>query len=145
MKNNLAAPCGIYCGACRQYLLKEKNQFEKRGYKTGCMGCRIRNKKCSMIRRNCPELLENKIEFCHECDGFPCSNLEKLDNKYRKKYYVSLIDNLRRIREIGAEKWLKEQEELYTCSSCGGQICIHDEECYDCGMIGNPNKKNNKK
>jgi len=50
---------------------------------------------------------------------------------------------LKRIREIGAEKWLKEQEKLYTCSNCGGQICIHDEECYDCGLKVNPNKKIN--
>ena len=35
-ENNLAAPCGIFCGACRQYLLKKKDLLEKRGYKQGC-------------------------------------------------------------------------------------------------------------
>ena len=39
------------------------------------------------------------------------------------------------------EKWLKEQEALYSCPECGGEICVHDEECYDCGKKHNPNKK----
>ena len=43
-EKNLAAPCGIYCGACRQYLLWKKDLLEERGYKMGCKGCRIRNK-----------------------------------------------------------------------------------------------------
>ncbi|MFX0142489.1 MAG: DUF3795 domain-containing protein [Candidatus Hodarchaeota archaeon] len=139
--NNLAAPCGIYCGFCRQYLVLKKDLFEEKGLKLGCKGCRIRNKKCAFIRRDCPPLLKNEIDFCHECEEFPCENLENLNYIYVERYSVNLINNLKRIQEIGAGKWLEEQNKLYTCPNCGGEICIHDKECYDCGNNVNPNKK----
>ena len=138
---NLAAPCGLYCGTCRQYLVKKKNQFEQRGLKQGCDGCRIRFKKCAFIRRDCPSLLKKEIDFCSECEKFPCQNLKKLSKGYVERWSVNLIENLKRIKEIGADKWLKEQEKLYTCPKCGGEICIHDTECFDCGKIFNPNIK----
>ncbi len=139
--NNLAAPCGIYCGACRQYLLWKKDLLEERGYKQGCKGCRIRNKNCAFIRRDCPALRKKEIDFCYECDQFPCQKLQKIDTHYQEKYSVNMVKNLKRIEEIGVEKWLQEQEELYTCPECGGEICVHDAECYDCGNKINPNIK----
>jgi len=138
---SIAAPCGLYCGTCRQYLLRKKDLLAKRGYKRGCEGCRVRNKKCAFIRRDCPLLLKNELEFCYECDEFPCENLKKLDDLYQERYSVNLIGNLKRIEEIGLEKWLQEQEKLYTCPECGGEICVHDSECFDCGNKINPNIK----
>ena len=138
--NNLAAPCGIYCGACRQYLVLKNNQLEQRGFKRGCEGCRIRNKNCTFIRRDCPFLKNNKVEYCYECDKFPCQNLRKMDDLYQNRYSVNMIGNLEQIKEKGVETWLQEQIVLYTCPKCGGEICVHDEECYNCGFNFNPNK-----
>ena len=140
-EKNLAAPCGVYCGACRSYLLLKKDLLEERGYKSGCNGCRIRNKKCSYIKRDCALIRKNEIEFCYECDTFPCSNLKKLDEMYSKRYGVSQIKNLKRLQEVGFEKWIQEKERLYRCPDCGGEICVHDAECYDCGNKINPNLK----
>ena len=138
--NNLAAPCGIYCGACRQYLVRKKNLLIKRGYTRGCEGCRVRDKKCAFIRRDCIALRKKEIEFCYECENFPCVMLKKLDTIYQEKYSVNMVKNLKRIQEVGVEKWFHEQEKLYTCPECGGEICVHDAECYECGMKINPNK-----
>lgn len=138
--NNLAAPCGIYCGACRQYLLWKKDLLEERGYKMGCKGCRIRNKNCAFIRRDCPALKKKELDYCYECEQFPCQKLQKIDSKYQERYSVNLVENLKRNEEIGVEKWLQEQRELYTCPECGGEICVHDAECYDCGNKINPNE-----
>ena len=140
-EKNLAAPCGVYCGACRSYLLLKKDIIEERGYKSGCNGCRIRNKKCSYIKRDCALIRKNEIEFCYECDAFPCSNLKKLDDMYSKRYGVSQIKNLKRLKEVGFEQWIQEKEKLYRCPECGGEICVHDAECYDCGNKLNPNLK----
>ena len=140
-EKNLAAPCGVYCGACRSYLLLKKDLFEEKGYKSGCTGCRIRNKKCSYIRRDCALIRKNEIEFCYECNTFPCSNLKKLDDMYSKRYGVSQIKNLKRLQEVGFEQWIQEKEKLYQCPDCGGEICVHDAECYDCGNKLNPNLK----
>lgn len=76
---NLAAPCGIYCGICRQNLALKKEKLEEKGLKWGCQGCRIRNKNCTFIRRDCDLLRKNKIDFCYECEDFACQNLEKID------------------------------------------------------------------
>ena len=140
VKHNLAAPCGIYCGFCRQYLVLKKDQLKQRGFKLGCKGCRIRNKNCAFIRRDCVALKKKELEFCHECEKFPCQKLNILDSQYQERYFVNLVQNLRRIEEIGAAAWLQEQHKLYTCPQCGGEICLHDEECYDCGIAINPNK-----
>ena len=140
-EKNLAAPCGVYCGACRSYLLLKKDLLEERGYKSGCNGCRIRNKKCSYIKRDCALIRKNEIEFCYECDTFPCSNLKKLDEMYSKRYGVSQIKNLKRLQEVGFEQWIQEKEKLYQCLDCGGEICVHDAECFDCGNKLNPNLK----
>lgn len=137
--NNLAAPCGVYCGACRQYLLGKKDMLEKRGYKQGCEGCRIRNKNCAFIRRACSALRKKELEYCYECENFPCNNLEKIDATYVDRYNVSLINNLKRLQEIGLEAWFQEKEDLYRCPKCGGEICVHDSECFDCGNKINPN------
>ncbi|MHA2123019.1 MAG: DUF3795 domain-containing protein, partial [Promethearchaeota archaeon] len=104
-------------------------------------GCRIRNKNCAFIRRDCPALRNNELEFCYECNNFPCQNLEKINETYTDRWSLSLIENLIRNKEVGVENWLQEQKELYTCPECGGEICIHDEECFDCGNKINPNKK----
>jgi hypothetical protein len=32
------------------------------------------------------------------------------------------------------KQWLKEQEDKWKCPECGGNICVEDDECYDCGF-----------
>ncbi|MHA1931970.1 MAG: DUF3795 domain-containing protein [Promethearchaeota archaeon] len=138
---NLAAPCGMYCGTCRSYLLLKKNLLKEKGYKHGCKGCRIQGKNCAHIKKDCQVLRKNEIDFCFECENFPCQRLERLDSRYKMKYNVSFIINLERNRAVGAENWLREQEILYTCPECEGEICVHDAECFDCSNKFNPNKK----
>jgi hypothetical protein len=127
VKYDLAAPCGMYCGHCRQYLDREK------GLKKGCEGCRVRNKDCAFIRKDCQPLRNGTIRFCHECGSFPCDKLKAIDSNYKKRYGTSLIINLDRIRKIGADAWLGEQRDAWKCPACGGRMCIHDAKCVDCG------------
>ena len=47
---------------------------------------------------------------------------------------------LERIKEVGSKKWLQEQQELYKCPKCGGEISMHDAECFDCGLKIDPNR-----
>ncbi len=135
----LASRCGLYCGACRPYLLAKKGLLEQRGYKKGCKGCWVQNKNCAFVKNDCVPLRKNDVKFCFECGRFPCANLKRLDTRYRRKYSVSLIKNLERMREIGVLKWVEEQQQLYKCAKCGGEICVHDAEYYDCGNHCNPN------
>ena len=129
---NLAGPCGFYCGTCRHYLARSKGLLKEKNLKHGCKGCRIQNKNCAGVKKDCELLRKNQIEFCFECKDFPCANLKKLDQRHVRDDQISLIDNLLRIQKIGAEQWLIEQEDQWSCPNCGGNISVMDRECYDC-------------
>ncbi|MBI9051770.1 MAG: DUF3795 domain-containing protein [Anaerolineaceae bacterium] len=131
---NLAAPCGFYCGTCSHYLARAKGKLLKKKLKHGCKGCREQDKKCAGVKRDCVLLRKHQITFCFECDDFPCENLKKLDARHVRDDGISMISNLKRIQEIGAEQWLAEQAALWHCAECGGQVCVMNGECYDCGM-----------
>jgi hypothetical protein len=127
VKYTLAAPCGMYCGFCRDYLARQKDSSK------GCEGCRIRNKNCAFIKKDCPPIRNGTIHFCFECDTFPCDKLKKLDAMYTRRYGQGMIKSLERIRSVGADAWLAEQRDAWTCPACGGRLCIHDAKCADCG------------
>jgi hypothetical protein len=114
-KMNLAAPCGFYCGTCRHYLAQSKGLLEEKGLKAGCQGCRIKDKNCAFIKKDCALIRKKEIDFCYECNNFPCENLIKLNQRHLRDDNISMIDNLRRIEKIGAAKCLKEQEKKWSC------------------------------
>jgi len=87
----------------------------------------------AFIKKDCALIRKQEIEFCFECNNFPCENLIKLDQRHYRDDNLSMIDNLQRIKKIGVKQWLKEQERKWTCQKCGGNICVMDKECYDCG------------
>ncbi|MBN2089286.1 DUF3795 domain-containing protein [candidate division KSB1 bacterium] len=130
---NLAGPCGFYCGTCRHYLARAKGLLKEKNLKHGCQGCRIQDKKCAWVKRDCALLRKKQIDFCFQCKDFPCANLKKFDQRHRRDDNLSPIDNLLRIKKIGTAQWLQEQADEWSCPQCGGNICIIDRECYDCG------------
>jgi hypothetical protein len=127
----LIAPCGMNCGICKNYLAYSRGIPEKKGKVSHCPGCLPRNKNC-YVKRGCRKLRRNEIKFCYECDDMPCENLDRLDRRYRSRYGMSMVENLREIREKGMEKFLKNQEEKYACPECGDVISVHDGKCYTC-------------
>lgn len=131
---NLAGPCGFYCGTCRHYLARAKDKLVEKKLKHGCRGCQAQNKLCAWVRRDCILLRTKQVAFCFECAQFPCGNLKELDARHVRDDRISLIDNLERIKAIGAQAWLEEQQALWRCSRCGGEVCVMDRQCYDCGQ-----------
>ncbi|MDI3485317.1 MAG: hypothetical protein PWQ51_1617 [Methanolobus sp.] len=123
----LIAPCGINCSVCMAYL-REKNK---------CPGCRGPDDKKSISRikckiKRCGTFQDSESHFCFECDSFPCARLKRLDKRYRDKYYTSLVGNLKTIQESGIELFLQNEKSKWTCSKCGGTICMHEGYCYSC-------------
>ena len=107
-EEKLAAPCGLYCGACIDYLI----------YKS-CHGCGCKCGKCDSsghhekcnIYKCCVEKRSNKD--CSECKEFPCSILIRFCYNPVWLHHLPIIENLRRRKAIGTEKWLKEQKEIW--------------------------------
>jgi hypothetical protein len=136
MEERLIAPCGMNCGICSAYLAWSHGVPRQRGKTIHCTGCRPRDKKCAFIKRECPLLLNRSIEFCLECSNFPCLRLKRLDERYRNKYKMSMIENLHQIKEDGMEAFLAAQRAKYRCVRCGGVVCVHNGRCYDCEPAG---------
>ena len=127
-KTSLIAPCGMNCGICMAYL-REKNQ---------CPGCRAAdtNKAVTVVGckiKKCEVIQKSKAKFCFGCDNFPCKNLKHLDKRYRTKYSMSMIENLGNIKDFGIRKFLENEDVRWSCSQCGGTICVHKGYCIDCG------------
>ena len=132
MKKELIAPCGMNCGLCSRYLAMQ-NDVQSKGVEISyCLGCRPKNKKCGFVQKDCELLRKRKIQFCHECPDFPCEKLQKLDDGYRKRYRMSMIENQKYIRDNGMEKFLEKETEKWKCPDCGSVICCHNGLCYNC-------------
>ncbi len=99
-----------------------------------CAGCRPRDKKCAFIKKRCDLIMYGKITYCHECEDFPCRNLQHLDKRYKASYRMSMIENLEYIRDNGIEKFLKKEEEKWKCPECGETICCHNGICFSCSL-----------
>jgi hypothetical protein len=128
MKRLLLAPCGINCRVCIAYL-REKNT---------CLSCMIdtRSKpktRSQCVIKNCPELHSNKLRYCFDCTRFPCTRMKQMDKRYRTKYNMSTIENLKTMKEIGVREYLKNEKVQWACPHCGGVICVHRGYCFSCG------------
>ena len=135
LKAELVAPCGMNCGVCKGYLAYSRNlpaEIRKARRTSYCAGCRPRGKLCAYIKGNCSKLRKQTIQFCYECEDFPCQRLQTIDRRYRTRYNTSLIDNLNQIKQFGIDEFLEKEEVKWRCSRCGGTISIHNSHCYDC-------------
>ena len=107
-EKKLVAPCGLYCGACIDYLV----------YKN-CHGCGCECGKCAASRhhKQCDIYeccLEQKgLSACSECQELPCARLIRFCYNPVWLHHLPIIENLRRRKAIGTEKWLKEQKEIW--------------------------------
>jgi hypothetical protein len=130
---DLIAPCGMNCGICKAFFLAYSRGVPKqRGKVTHCTGCIPRNKNC-FIKRGCKKLAKNEVRFCFECEVLPCKNLDRVDRRYRQRYGMSMVENLRELKEKGVEEFLRIQREKYRCPECGDVVSVHDGKCYVCG------------
>jgi len=133
---DLVAPCGMNCGICKAYLAYSRGVPRKRGEVIHCTGCMARNKNCAFIRKGCEKIRKQQIRFCHECANMPCERLAKLDSQYRVRYGMSMVENLKEMRDKGIDSFLESQHEKYKCPSCGDIVSVHEGRCYQCGYQG---------
>lgn len=128
-KAALIAPCGMNCALCAAY----QRTLRK------CPGCWIdsKDKNASCVRcriKNCPRLKGRGRKFCFECEKFSCARLDHLDTRYRGKYHMSMIANLKMIKKKGLPQFIKSQDKQWQCKKCSGMICCHNGLCMKCDM-----------
>jgi hypothetical protein len=141
LKTELIASCGMNCNVCSNYLAFV-NDTKARGVKLPyCIGCRQRDKKCSFVKKKCKKILNHKVEFCYECNEFPCELIVKLGKKYEERYHMNMVDNLSYIKEQGMAQFIEAEKKKWECSKCGETICCHNGICYSCDLEKMKNKK----
>jgi hypothetical protein len=128
ISSSMLAPCGMNCSVCYAHLRKKRV----------CAGCRGEEdsqppycRRCSI--RNCA--LNQGIDFCFECSSFPCPVVKRMDQRYRLRYQVSLVEHGLRIRAIGTKRFLSEEKQKWTCTHCAGVVSVHSRVCSDCGKV----------
>ena len=123
----LIASCGLNCRLCRAYIRK----------RNPCPGCRAgdENKSgtCLSCRiKNCDKISDG-LRYCFSCDNFPCDIVDRLDNRYRKKYGISVIQNLKSIKAEGIRQFIRKERIKWRCPECNAMICVHKPQCVVCG------------
>ena len=127
MNNSSIAPCGVICDICLGFQ-RDKNK---------CVGCNQTGNKpyhctvCSI--KSCVEKKGNVKLLCNDCVKFPCRKIKNLDKRYITKYGESPIQNLKKIKEIGFDTFIKLEKEKWKCTQCGHLLCVHREICLICG------------
>jgi hypothetical protein len=134
MKENLIAPCGMNCRTCIAYQSMEMDLNHQGFHRKYCPGCIPRGENCLHMGDQCEQIGEGTVRFCHECEAFPCKRLKSLDKRYRSKYHMSMIDNLKQLQENGMELFLESEERKWRCLKCGGVICCHNGLCLKCDL-----------
>jgi hypothetical protein len=86
----------------------------------------------SMIRRP-PAMSDSWTPSSSDCEESPCYRVTNLINAggylHRKEY----LPNLERIREMGVQEWVKDEEERWRCPKCRLPMSWYDTKCARCG------------
>jgi hypothetical protein len=138
----LAAVCGLFCPACTIFIgstedpARLKAVSERLGLTTEemeCHGCRAdkRGMFCSMYCKMTKCASEKGIDFCGECDEYPCAELKEFQAKMPHR--IELWEAQARIKEVGYETWYSEMVEHFSCPSCGTINSAYDPACRKCG------------
>lgn len=119
---NLVAPCGIDCGVCELYMCKDSPQLYDylltRGIpkeKLPCKGCRPSEGGCPVIGNSCAtySCVQLKgVEFCHECDDFPCNKLHPASDRADVLPHNTKVFNLCTIESIGLDSFVKRSADI---------------------------------
>ena len=121
----MVAPCGMNCNLCSWVL--DPTQ-------PGCAGCRPRGRGCIHQKGLCRKLARREIDFCYQCDDFPCESLLLIEKRYVQVHNYSFVENLKFIRKRGMPAFLERELKRYACPSCGNLLTVHSDLCPHCGQ-----------
>ncbi len=158
-KEHLAAACGTYCGACPAYIAKHSRDAQmkmklRKSFSSGtmkalknipppnwmdglhCDGCLSSGMlagHCQTCKIRLCAANKQHDSRCSDCKELPCDHITSLimmgDYLHRQEY----LPNLEKIREMGVQEWVKNEEERWRCPQCGQPVSWYDTKCAGCG------------
>jgi len=145
----LAAPCGLYCGACTIYRTGKGGDSKRleqiaavltqhlgkaiEAKDLACEGClsetvAIQCRDCHI--RACA--IEKGCSYCYKCSVFPCKKITDFNND-GMLHHSEVLENIQRQRDIGIDTWIEEQAERWRCPKCACAVDHYSDHCPDCG------------
>lgn len=123
------AVCGLNCAKCPIYQAHHSHDIKfQRRISRSILGDNSKHPsetiKCDGCR-GAPELhwspectfkpcaAEKGHTYCFECDNFPCTKLVSFAKSI--PHHKRTIENMKRMREVGLERWIQEQREKGQC------------------------------
>jgi hypothetical protein len=141
-KKKLSAVCGLFCPSCTLFIgtkedplrlkaIAERYQMPTEAWE--CEGCRSEKRSyyCKNICKMVACAADKGLEFCGECDEYPCDELQKFQAE--RPHRIELWESQKRIAEIGFSEWFNEMEGHYSCPKCQTINSAYDRVCRDCG------------
>ncbi len=141
-EKKLTAVCGLFCPSCTVFIGTAEEPERLKGiaeiYHTTpevweCHGCRS-EKRSYFCENNCKMVecaAERGIEFCVECEEYPCNELRTF--KAQRPHRIELWEAQKRIKEVGYAQWFSEMLEHYACPQCQTINSAYDLQCRSCG------------
>lgn len=121
-ERELAAPCGLYCGACPLYKAQSNKELDRKlASRLGlsvkdarCSGCRAYQGLIAVMGEPVCETYEcatsKGLDFCYQCDDFPCSKLAPYADRASEISHNTKIYNLLLIQKKGIESLTREAD-----------------------------------
>ncbi len=116
----MTAYCGISCGDCECHKAKDDPKLME--YLTGrgiqnlpCEGCREVEGKCPVLGGVCETYqcaADKKVDFCYECDEFPCSKLNPAADRANLLPHNLKVYNLCYIQRHGLDEFVRHAAEF---------------------------------
>ena len=145
MNKNLLALCGLYCGVCAVYMAHRDNnqKFKEKLVKVyqpltksiedvQCEGCLSEGTVFGYCQ-TCPIkscVKDKELEGCFQCEEWPCKMIKRFPIPIGKKVIMRAIPQW---KELGTEKWVKEEEKRYICPDCKNPLFRGAKRCNKCG------------
>jgi hypothetical protein len=139
-RNELAAPCGLYCGVCAVYVAHNENDQESKRRLAATFGLTLEDIKCGGCRsgelfafcqscqiRSC--VFDKEMDGCHQCNEFPCEFIEKYPLHHGRRVMLRAVPAR---RELGIDRWIEAEQQRYRCPYCGARAFMGTEECWNC-------------
>lgn len=136
----LAAVCGLFCPSCTLYIASSEDperlqrlaqRLNQSPEEARCEGCRSQKRTgyCESCKMSACAV-EKGIEFCGECDEYPCEEMKRFQELYAHR--IELWESQERIRSAGFERWYEEMSTRFSCPECGAINSAYDVQCRQC-------------
>jgi hypothetical protein len=119
----LISPCGLNCGACPLYIARTDEALRKRIAEGQgvpleevytCPGCRPAKGRLPGVGTGpvCDTFAcavdDKKVEFCYECDDFPCLKLAPCADRAQEIPHNTKVYQLVLLQKEGIDTWIQK-------------------------------------